>query len=340
MDDDDDDEPTMKAPRAQASHNGPPSSRGSPSRGGGAPWVPNGRPGTAHRSGSRGHSPAGHPTGGGGGRRTRAVEGSHVFVEHPNLSPTHPSNAFWLYGCFEFKMQIPLEQAKATCTRLVDKLVDRMNRMAAAAAVTASPGAAGHDGGSAGELASHSLHTGGSELPTGVDRQSSSAASSGPSGVRRDGPRANLVFDIISTRKHITADFETGLPYQLGREIYQYAEVAHGTRIVTCFVGLSDNTSRRVGRDVYAKSDELAKTRLPFSAIDSEHLFIVFPPSPSAAAAAAAPVLSPPHRSGGTSRNGPRGVSAHGQAASSTPGRLGAMRTTSPGSGHAPHPPR
>ena len=91
--------------------------------------------------------------------------------------------------------------------------------------------------------------------------------------------KAHLIFDIISTKKHLAA----GLPYKLGTEIYEYVDKEHDVQIITTFVGLTDNTARRPGRDVYyTQSDELTKNRQPFSALDNVHMFVVFPgPPPS-----------------------------------------------------------
>jgi hypothetical protein len=92
-------------------------------------------------------------------------------------------------------------------------------------------------------------------------------------------PKAHLIFDIISTKKHIGPVPENGAPFRLGRAIYTYTDTRYGSLIATTFVGLTDNTARRVGRDVYyTQSEDLSKTHYPFSSVDREHLFIIFPP--------------------------------------------------------------
>jgi len=89
----------------------------------------------------------------------------------------------------------------------------------------------------------------------------------------------HMICDLISTKKHFGVVPEEGLPYRLGLEIYRYVDAKHGQSVATCFVGMTDNTSRRVGRDIYfTKSDAISRCRLPFSLIDREHLHIVFPP--------------------------------------------------------------
>jgi hypothetical protein len=90
----------------------------------------------------------------------------------------------------------------------------------------------------------------------------------------------HLVFDIIATRKHITPSHTTGPPYRLGLEIYEYVARTYGALVSTTFVGLTDNPARRVGRDVYyGRTTALSPTHLPFSVVDSAHLFVVYPPS-------------------------------------------------------------
>ena len=85
--------------------------------------------------------------------------------------------------------------------------------------------------------------------------------------------RGHLIFDIVATRKQI----ERGSPLWLGREIYRFVEEKHFDSISTTFVGLTDNTARRVGRDVYCRCEDLSPKKYDFDVIDNERMFIVYP---------------------------------------------------------------
>ena len=85
--------------------------------------------------------------------------------------------------------------------------------------------------------------------------------------------RGHLVVDVVATRKQI----ERGGPLYLGREIYAYVEDKYFDTISTTFVGLTDNYARRVGRDVYCRSEALSPKKYDFSCIDNERMFIVYP---------------------------------------------------------------
>jgi hypothetical protein len=219
-----------------------------------------------------------------GTRRNRAIEHTHLFLDVPELPPDDPSNFFWLYGAFDFKMQCPMEQAQATVFRTIDKLVERMNRLGLSriggAPSTTTVGGGGGAGGTAtGGYTSKASGPTASGTPTvpglnyGVGTDSNKASPAVPPF------KAHLIFDIISTKKHLGPVPTEGLPYQLGLMVYDYVERTHNIQIVTTFVGLTDNTARRVGRDVYyTQSDALSKNRMPFTAIDKVHMFVVFPP--------------------------------------------------------------
>ena len=244
---------------ARGQQKGAPERQLSPQRrpqtaGEGKSWAPDG---AWIPAGVRPHSPPRQQLTGGllsRTRRNRAIEHTHLFLDNPELPPDDPSNFFWLYGAFDFKMQCPYEQAQSTAFKTIDRLVDRMNKHAPGASQqqqTASiPG-----------------------MPNPPPECKSKAKQAAPPPLK-----AHLIFDIISTKKHLGPVPTKGLPYQLGTDIYEHVERTHNTQIVTTFVGLTDNTARRVGRDVYyTQSDELSKNRMPFSMIDKQHLFVVFP---------------------------------------------------------------
>ena len=85
--------------------------------------------------------------------------------------------------------------------------------------------------------------------------------------------RGHLVFDIVATRKQI----ERGGPLYLGREVYRFVEEKYFATVSTTFVGLTDNYARRVGRDIYCRSEELSPKKYDFDCIDNERMFIVYP---------------------------------------------------------------
>eukprot|EP00906_Rhabdomonas_costata_P033991 RCo047847 len=94
--------------------------------------------------------------------------------------------------------------------------------------------------------------------------------------------KGSLLFDIIATRKHIGSY----LPHRLGRSIYKYVEERYPSSITTTFVGLTDNTARRVARDVFCKNKELSRIKHKFEIVDGVHMFIIYPPEHSKGLAA------------------------------------------------------
>lgn len=249
---------------ARSSSRSPPTSR--PGTAGGSPWVPPGvRPHTIANP---------HTTPMTGTRRNRAVERTHIFLDARELSPRDPGNYFWLYGAYEYRLQTPHEEAKSTCFKLIDRLVERARLWYEESAPL---------GPSAGELGS-SFVSGGNTAENRARSTSISAVSDTTRGGRSgaaSAPKAHLIWDLISTKKHIGPVPEEGLPHRLGHDIYRYVDTVYGSVIATSFVGLTDNTARRVGRDVYyTKSDDLSRTHYGFHTVDREHLFIIFPPPP------------------------------------------------------------
>jgi len=88
-----------------------------------------------------------------------------------------------------------------------------------------------------------------------------------------EGAKGCILFDIVATKKHIV----TGVPHKLGRAIYKYIEDHYFSEIATTFVGLTDNTARRVARDIYCRHKDLSKNKHAFDAVDGLHMFIVYP---------------------------------------------------------------
>jgi hypothetical protein len=227
-----------------------------------------------------------------GTRRNRAVERTHVFLDSKELSPRDPGNYFWLYGAYEYRLQTPHEEAKAVCFRQIEKLVEKARQW-----YDESPPVAGSSGGygnatdgnvySAGTTSLHNDTSSMQQRLRATSIGGTSDTSGGGGGGGRGGnnasttPKAHLIWDLISTKKHIGPVPDEGLPQKLGHDIYRYVDTVYGSIIATTFVGLTDNTARRVGRDVYyTKSDDLSRTHYGFHTVDREHLFIVFPPPP------------------------------------------------------------
>ena len=245
------------------------------------PWVPPGlRPRTAPRLFATPLT---------GTRRSRSIEKSAVFLADPSLPPTDPNNHCWLYGSFDFKAHIPLQDAAAECCALIDRLVAKMatfNPPPPPAAFTASPQFR--------ELPRPAqakyMVSAGSDAAEGLQRRMRSAGlreTQLPSPIAMQNPAMNngapfvkghLIFDIIATRKHIGPQPTRGIPYALGQQLYAYAELFHPSVIVTSFVGISDNTARRTGRDMYfSASDALSRNQIDFTFVDNQHMFIVYP---------------------------------------------------------------
>ena len=195
-------------------------------------------------------------------------------------------------------MQCPHDQAKQSVAKIIDKLVERMNRMHAELQLVAAQQQQQNEQ----SITNRFL----SSAAMGVKRQGTTLLDGSTGGMASPSfslgqlPKGHLIIDLIATKKHVGAVPEEGLPFRLGHDIYAYIDDKYTNEIATTFVGLTDNTARRVGRDMfYTKSDDLSKTRIPFSAIDREHLFVIFPlqgkPEANESTADAAASSPPPY---------------------------------------------
>lgn len=90
---------------------------------------------------------------------------------------------------------------------------------------------------------------------------------------RRENAAAHVVFDIVATKTNIA----NGTPALLGEALYDYVADIYGDDVATCFVGLTDTTSKRVGRDIYCPCEEFSRRKYPFTDVDNVHMFIVEP---------------------------------------------------------------
>mmetsp|Transcript_22092 Transcript_22092/g.68581 ORF Transcript_22092/g.68581 Transcript_22092/m.68581 type:complete len:233 (-) Transcript_22092:18-716(-) len=204
---------------------------------------------------------------------------------------------FWLYASYDFKLQTPYDQAKHAVCKLVDRMVDRLTKQ--------DTGAALDENGR--PVSPRTAATMQHPPPIGMNSdgsiRSTADATAGPPQPERPRVKGHFIFDLIATKKHIGAQWEQGAPHRLGQDIYRYIDERYGPWIVTTFVGLSDNTARRVGRDVYYSrpDDNLSRTHVPFTNIDNEHMFVIFPPRASeadAGPAAATPAKAPQQAAG------------------------------------------
>eukprot|EP00667_Euglena_gracilis_P008134 EG_transcript_8224 len=92
--------------------------------------------------------------------------------------------------------------------------------------------------------------------------------------------RYGLLFDIVTTRRVIM----TGEPHMVATELYRYMAVRYPAVKFT-FVGITDNGSKRVARDIFCKDKLPGATegyekyiqKCPMDAIDDNHLYVVFP---------------------------------------------------------------
>lgn len=255
-----------------------------------------------------------------GTRRNRAVERTHIFLDSKELSPRDPGNYFWLYGAYEYRLQTPHEEAKAMCFRHIDRLVEKArqwyNDSPPIGSTTTNTGGGGGDTSmmmspydspatASSSAAAQNRSMRATSIGSLSDTGGGGAASSGRGGGANNAsttPKAHLIWDLISTKKHIGPVPEEGLPQRLGHDIYRYVDEVYGSIVATTFVGLTDNTARRVGRDVYyTKSDDLSRTHYGFHTVDREHLFIVFPPPPRPEEEGAG---AEQHHAGGTAASG------------------------------------
>jgi hypothetical protein len=238
------------------------------------------------------------------------------------------NNHFWLYGAYEYRMQTSHDQARHFVFKMIDKLVEKMYKMHAESAASVSmrlDQPVGNNQPSSAALmmgrrqmssASPAEFLVGGSPPGSAPSRAGAAACGGGNSLGTT-PKGHLIFDLIATKKHVGAVPEDGLPFLLGRDIYGYVEEKYSSDVATTFVGLTDNTARRVGRDIfYTKSDELSRTRIPFAAIDREHLFIIFPlqSKKEEEQEVSAPAATPPGGQRPTSPTKRPGGSASGSA--------------------------
>eukprot|EP00906_Rhabdomonas_costata_P027474 RCo039014 len=95
-----------------------------------------------------------------------------------------------------------------------------------------------------------------------------------------DRSQHGLLFDMITTRRVIL----TGEPHRVGVELYRYvARRYHAVKFT--FIGITDNGSKRVARDVFCK-DKVAEAdgafdnyimKCDFEVVDENHMYVIYP---------------------------------------------------------------
>eukprot|EP01065_Artemidia_motanka_P018312 TRINITY_DN21631_c0_g1_i1.p1 TRINITY_DN21631_c0_g1~~TRINITY_DN21631_c0_g1_i1.p1 ORF type:complete len:295 (+),score=95.22 TRINITY_DN21631_c0_g1_i1:55-885(+) len=88
---------------------------------------------------------------------------------------------------------------------------------------------------------------------------------------RRHDVRAAVIFDVVTTRRNLSHG------EQIGKAIYRFIDEHYDKDVAFAFVGLTDNTARRVARDIFCRNEELFRKKLPWSDIDDRHLRVVYP---------------------------------------------------------------
>eukprot|EP01062_Namystynia_karyoxenos_P017707 TRINITY_DN16555_c1_g1_i1.p2 TRINITY_DN16555_c1_g1~~TRINITY_DN16555_c1_g1_i1.p2 ORF type:complete len:324 (+),score=65.92 TRINITY_DN16555_c1_g1_i1:84-974(+) len=88
---------------------------------------------------------------------------------------------------------------------------------------------------------------------------------------RRVDVRVAVVFDVVATRRNLHYG------ERVGKAIYRYLDDHYDKDVPFAFVGLTDNTARRVGRDIFCRNEELSRKKLSWNDIDDRHLRIVYP---------------------------------------------------------------
>lgn len=95
----------------------------------------------------------------------------------------------------------------------------------------------------------------------------------------RDGERLGLLVDIVATKRNILS----GVPHQLASFIYEFVEEKYPIKVKFALVGITDNATKLVARDIFDSRNGNAVRRLSFSDIDGVHLHIAHPRGDGAA---------------------------------------------------------
>jgi len=80
-----------------------------------------------------------------------------------------------------------------------------------------------------------------------------------------------VIFDVVTTRRNLNHG------EAIGKAIYRFIDEYYDKDVAFSFVGLTDNTARRVARDIFCRNEELSRKKLSWGEIDDRHLRIVYP---------------------------------------------------------------
>lgn len=89
----------------------------------------------------------------------------------------------------------------------------------------------------------------------------------------REGDRFGVLIDIVATRRNILS----GVPHQLAAHIYQLLEEEYPISVKFSFIGITDNATKLVAKDIFDSRSGGGAKKLTFADIDSEHLHVAYP---------------------------------------------------------------
>jgi hypothetical protein len=89
----------------------------------------------------------------------------------------------------------------------------------------------------------------------------------------RDGARFGVLVDIVATRRNIL----TGVPHELADFVYKYLEAEYPITVRFVLVGITDNATKLVAKDIFDSRGGGRLKRLTFNDIDGDHLFVAYP---------------------------------------------------------------
>lgn len=89
----------------------------------------------------------------------------------------------------------------------------------------------------------------------------------------RNGARFGVLVDIVATRRNIL----TGIPHELADFVYKYLETEYPITVRFVLVGITDNATKLVAKDIFDSRGGGRLKRLTFNDIDGDHLFVAYP---------------------------------------------------------------
>lgn len=89
----------------------------------------------------------------------------------------------------------------------------------------------------------------------------------------RTGTRFGVLVDIIATRRNILS----GVPHELANFVYKFLEAEYPVSVRFIFVGITDNATKLVAKDIFDSRGGGRIKRLSFGDIDGDHLFVAYP---------------------------------------------------------------